>query len=300
MGDGTKISWSDATWNPTLGCTAVTPGCDNCYAASLASGRLAHVPAYSGLAVGGTFTGEVRMLPDRIDLPLRWTRPRRIFVNSMSDLFHDAVPDDYVADVFAVMALARRHVFQVLTKRHGRMRSLLRTEAFWLDVADKASGWLGATGPGERRALEVKPFTGWTPESRNGEPTLWHPPRPVPNVWLGVSVEDQKRADLRTPALADTPAAVRFLSCEPLLGPVVLDERTLGAVDWIIAGGESGGGARPMEERWARSLREQAERAGVAFHFKQYGAIAAAGLGLAGKGADPGAWPEPWPQEYPA
>lgn len=248
MADKSAIEWTDASWNPILGCTAVSPGCDHCYAARDASGRLARLPLYAGLAKAGVFTGEVRLVPERLSQPLRWRKPRRVFVNSMSDLFHDAVPDDYIAQVFRVMAAARQHTFQVLTKRHGRMRSLLNSARFDAPVA-------------------------------------------APNVWLGVSVEDQHWADIRVPALLDTPAAVRWLSCEPLLGPIDLspwltdmdwppcwDTHSPGdscgrciRPDWIVAGGESGSGARPMHPDWARSLRDQCAAAGVPFFFKQWG-----------------------------
>ena len=282
MSDRTKIEWTDATWNPVTGCTRVSPGCENCYidwappfriegrhftipcercgvggfepmagkfrdshACSVCNGE-GEVRSH---AIGST-TG-VRLHPERLDQPLRWRRPRKVFVNSLSDLFHDDVPDEYIAQVFAVMARAENHTFQVLTKRHGRMRALLSSWEF-------------------REALRCK--LGWPDLAE------W----PLPNVWLGVTVEDQKRADLRVPALLDTPAAVRFLSCEPLLGPVDLspwtghgyggdprEEESL--IDWVIAGGESGPNARPMHPDWARSLRDQCVAAGVPFFFKQWG-----------------------------
>lgn len=256
MADNTAIEWADTTWNPVWGCTKVSAGCDHCYAERLVNGRLSH------LHEGGF--GTVRLRPEQLDKPLRWKRPRRIFVNSMSDLFHDAIPDEYIARVFAVMALARRHTFQVLTKRHGRMRSLLTSLAFESLVRSEINDILdnGAKYPPE-----------WDPEAHDLE---W----PLPNVWLGVSVENQQWADIRIPALLGTPAAVRFLSCEPLLGPVNLDlylSREVGVetrgitVDWVIVGGESGPGARPMHTDWARSLRDQCTEAEVAFHFKQWG-----------------------------
>lgn len=274
MGDKSKIEWTEATWNPTVGCTHVSPGCDNCYAASLASGRLAGTPTYAGLASGGKFTGEVRLLPDRLGQPLRWRRPRVIFVNSMSDLFHDDIPNEYIARVFAVMHDAEQHTFQILTKRHARLRSLLNSEDFY-------GQFVGAVA--ELRAAE----------QRYANPNVrW----PLPNVWLGVSVETQQWADIRVPALLDTPAAVRFLSCEPLLGPLRLshglydwDELdqsyvcrdhgwpecsqspACNRIDWVIAGGESGARARPMHPDWARTLRDQCAAAGVPYFFKQAG-----------------------------
>jgi protein gp37 len=200
-----------------------------------------------------------------------------VFVNSMSDLFHDQVPDEFIARVFAVMAIARRHTFQVLTKRHGRMRSLLSSPSFGHLVAEQG------------RAHHVGCQQDWLAVGAmlGG--------RPLPNVWLGVSAEDQKRADIRIPALLATPAAVRFVSAEPLLGPIDLkqavipmgDQRGHGltasfvhagsccdrfhGIDWVIAGGESGPRARPMHPDWPRQLRDQCAAAGVAFFFKQWG-----------------------------
>ena len=239
MSAKTSIEWTDYSWNPVSGCDKVSPGCDHCYAETIAT-RVAGTKAYpDGF--------KVTLKPERLTDPLRkrsW-RGKRVFVNSMSDLFHKDVPDDYIAQVFAIMALAPEITFQILTKRHGRMRSLLNSEAHWRRV-----------GVGGVRVL--------------------------PNVWLGVSVEDQQRADLRIPALLDTPAAVRWLSCEPLLGPVDLgaafgtnyggdprEDET--GVDWVVVGGESGPGARPMHPEWARTLRDQCQAAGVPFHFKQWG-----------------------------
>jgi protein gp37 len=282
----TAIEWADKVWNPTTGCDRVTPGCDNCYALTMA-GRLKGMgsakyqtdgdPQTSGPGFGLT------VHPDALEAPLRWRKPRRVFVNSMSDLFHAKVPDRFLAQVFAVMHDAEQHTFQVLTKRHGRMRSLLSSERFHDLVV------------GELATLRVA-------EEHYQNPCLrW----PLPNLWLGVSVEDQQRADLRIPALLDTPAAVHFLSCEPLLGPVDLDRyltlaprldkgwcstanrfmdrvddckcksshgNTYGhRIDWIIAGGESGRKARPVDQLWVRSLRDQAVAARVPFHFKQWG-----------------------------
>ena len=269
MGDKSGIQWTEATWNPTTGCTHVSAGCDFCYAASLASGRLSHVPAYAGLAENGRFNGTVRLLPDRLDQPLRWTRPRMIFVDSMSDLFHDAISDEYLARVFAVMAAAPRHTFQILTKRPGRMRSLMSSTDF-------------------REAVRQVKGEARTDGSWALTPLAW----PLPNVWLGTSVENQKWADVRIPALLGTPATVRFLSCEPLLGPLDLrrwldcdclvplldgagqhapDCRVFRSVDWVIVGGESGREARPMHPDWARSLRDQCAEASVPFFFKQWG-----------------------------
>jgi len=294
MGDHSSIQWTEATWNPIVGCTHVSEGCDHCYAARETSGRLSRHPAYAGLAVAGRFTGEVRLLPERLDQPLRWRKPRLIFVNSMSDLFHDGVPDEYVAKVFAVMAESPWHTFQVLTKRPGRMASLLNRPEF-PKLVD--------------RAVCEFPDLGY-PLRENGWLGEW----PLPNVWLGTSVETQKWANVRVPKLVETPAVVRFLSCEPLLGPLeltewldpddpdadcekcgqewwarfgghpVLDEenddtgewcpgpmRRHSGLHWIIVGGESGPQHRPMDRKWAQSLLGQAQTGRVAFFFKQWG-----------------------------
>ncbi len=260
MADKTGIEWTDATWNPTTGCDKVSPGCDHCYAMTLAP-RLkamgsAHYQRDGNRITSGPGFG-VSVHPDAFDKPLRWTRPRRIFVNSMSDLFHAEVHADEIAEVFKVMALAPQHTFQVLTKRHARMQSLVSG-----DLYDRMA-----------RALRDDPY--FTDQIK------W----PLPNVWLGVSVEDQKWADIRIPTLARTPAAVRFLSCEPLLGPIDVSARPSfdavdqvhwkmdwrGSLDWVIVGGESGPGARPMHLDWARSLRDQCRDAGVPFFYKQQG-----------------------------
>ncbi|SLD51107.1 bacteriophage protein gp37 [Mycobacteroides abscessus subsp. bolletii] len=252
MGDKTGIEWADSTWNPITGCDKVSPGCDRCYAETFAE-RWRGTPEHY-FANGF----DVQLRPNKLDLPLRWTKPRKVFVNSMSDLFHDKVPDEYIAKVWAVMAAAPRHTFQVLTKRHARMRSLLNNGTFFETVADYAL------------EFDRDIWRRW-----QAAQNAW----PLPNVWLGVSAEDQKRADLRIPALLDTPAAVRFVSAEPLLGPIELIEHFgsapavggTAALDWVIVGGESGPGARPMHPDWARSMRDQCVAAGVPFLFKQWG-----------------------------
>jgi protein gp37 len=220
MGDKSGIEWTESTWNPVVGCTHISPGCDNCYAARETSGRLRHLPAYAGLAVNGQFTGEVRCLPERLDQPLKWRKPRLVFVNSMSDLFHKGIPDGFIQRVFDVMVEARQHTFQVLTKRPQRMRVLLSDAV------------------------------------------------PAPNVWLGTSIESDKYT-FRANWLRVTPAAIRFLSLEPLLGP--LPSLDLTGIDWVIVGGESGPGARPMHPDWVRDIRDRCQAAHVAFFFKQWG-----------------------------
>ena len=221
------IEWTDETWNPVTGCTRVSPGCDHCYMFALYPRLKAMgVPGYEG------DPREVRLLPERLDAPMRWGRPRRVFVNSMSDVFHPRVPYEFINGIFDVMREAaelRGHVFQVLTKRPGR-----------------AVGWWQHN------------------QARYGDE--W-----PDGVWIGTSVENQKYAP-RITVLARLPAAVRFVSAEPLLGAVDLrkwlDAR---AVHWVIAGGESGPAARPMELDWARGLRDQSLAAGVAFFLKQLG-----------------------------
>jgi protein gp37 len=242
VSDKTGIEWTDATWNPVTGCTKVSAGCDHCYAETIAH-RFDGTKAYpNGF--------DVTLRPERLDQPLRWRRPRRIFVNSMADLFHDDVADYQIARIFSVMARAPRHTFQILTKRHARMRSLVGGDLYDLMVRDLAD-----------EDDDVMQKFRW----------------PLPNVWLGVSVENQKWADVRIPKLLDTPAAVRFLSCEPLLGPIDLSYSSfiggdwLKGIGWVIVGGESGPGARPMHPDWARSLRDQCVAADVPFLFKQWG-----------------------------
>ena len=236
MSGKSKIEWTDHTWNPLVGCKAVSPGCENCYAAREASGRLSGLPLYSGLAFGGEFTGEVRLVPERLDQPLRWKRPRRIFVNSMSDLFHADVPDEFRVQVFDIMAKATQHRFQVLTKRPQEM-------AKWVqEYYDCDHG---------------------------GSPvSTCQYSLPLPNAWLGVSIEND-RYTFRADHLRDTPAAVRFLSLEPLLGPV--PSLDLIGIDWVIVGGESGPSARPMNPQWVRDIRDRCVAENVAFLFKQWG-----------------------------
>ena len=240
----TAIEWTDETWNPVTGCDKVSPGCDHCYAEGIAN-RFAGTKAFPhGFAV--------TLHPERMGVPLKWKTPRRVFVNSMSDLFHAAIPDYYIAHIFGAMARTPHHTYQVLTKRHGRMRSLLSSDRFRRLMYD----WLTFN------------HYRWIAHNK----ITW----PLPNVWLGVSVEDQARADLRIPALLETPAAVRFLSMEPLLGPVDITRwlrqgEPRASLDWVIVGGESGPGARPVDGDWVRSLRDQCEASGEAFFFKQWG-----------------------------
>lgn len=217
MSDRSAIEWTDATWNPVTGCTQISPGCDHCYALTFAE-RFRGVPG-NYYSVGFDLT----LRPGKLDLPLRWKRPRRIFVNSMSDLFHEQIPDEYICDVFDVMVRADWHIFQVLTKRPRRM-------------AELASSALG----------------GWPP-----------------HIWAGTSVELDRYTWRSNQYLRQVPAAVRFVSAEPLLGP--LPSLQLDHLDWVITGGESGPHHRPCEADWVRDLRDRCLAAGVAFFHKQWG-----------------------------
>lgn len=254
MSDKTNIEWTDATWNPVTGCSKVSAGCKHCYAERDWARLSANVATrYYGRA----FT-DVECHRGVLDTPLRWKRPRRIFVNSMSDLFHEDVPYEFLDEVFDVMARAPQHVFQVLTKRPERMLAYL----------------VGA----EATIRDMVKY----------EPAAYTMQWPLSNVWLGVSVEDQATADERIPLLLRTPAAVRWISAEPLLGPIDLnavallgttfsaivrggeDSRVKG-IDWVVVGGESGPKARPMHPNWVRSVRDQCAAASVPFLFKQWG-----------------------------
>jgi protein gp37 len=221
MSDKSKIEWTDATWNPVRGCTKVSPGCLHCYAETFAE-RFRGVPEHpfeQGF--------DLRLVPDKLGDPLRWITPRMIFVNSMSDLFHRDVPDDYIVAVARVMVAANWHTYQMLTKRADRLRELLRGKLRF------AAG--------------------------------------QPHIWWGVSVENRKHGLPRINLLRDTPAAVRFLSVEPLLED--LGQFDLRDIHWVIVGGESGAGARPMQPAWVRSIRAQCRAARVAFFFKQWGGV---------------------------
>jgi protein gp37 len=232
----TTIEWTDATWNPVRGCTKISPGCKNCYAETFAErfrGVKGH-PYEQGF--------DLRLVPEKLGEPLRWRTSKMIFVNSMSDLFHERVPDEYIVAVARVMAAARWHTFQVLTKRSKRMQDLLNT-------------------------------------SLKFAATLRH-------IWWGVSVENKQHGLPRIEHLRSTPAAVRFLSIEPLLED--LEKLRLDGIRWVIVGGESGPGARPIEKEWVLSIRDQCRRAKVPFFFKQWGGVrkSVAGRKLEGKTYD--------------
>jgi len=243
MSDKTGIAWTDATWNPVTGCSKVSPGCAHCYAETLALTRLAGKPGYPGLAwTPENAAANVVLHPDRLHIPSHWRKPRRIFVCSMGDLFHPDVPDEFIFRVLNEALMGnRRHVYQVLTKRPERMRD-------WF--AENAHRFWHYHAPDEPKREYVTPD--W-PDSQ---------------LWLGTSIENDRFVG-RADALRDTPAAVRFISAEPLLGP--LPSLDLTGIDWLIIGGESGPGHRPMDPVWVRELRDRADGAGVAFFFKQWG-----------------------------
>ena len=233
MSDGSAIEWTDATWNPVRGCTKISPGCKHCYAETFAE-RWRGIPDHP---YGQGF--DLRLVPEKLDEPLRWKRPRRIFVNSMSDLFQVGVDEPFIRRVFDTMNAANWHTYQVLTKRADRM--LATTRALPLALVQQ------------------------------------------PHIWLGVSVEDRRYGLPRIDLLRQTPAAVRFLSIEPLLED--LGELDLGGIHWVIVGGESGPGARPMSKAWVTSIQQQCRKQRVPFFFKQWGGVqkAKAGRELAGR-----------------
>jgi protein gp37 len=437
MADRTSIEWTESTWNPIAGCSIVSPGCTNCYAMKRAGGRLASTPKFRGLTMrsnaGPVWTGEVRLWEPALDQPLRWKRPRMIFVNSMSDLFHESVPDEWIDRIFAIMALCPQHTFQLLTKRADRMRNYCRDEHAPFRVARAMDSLLGEQDLGPEEVSPIAGYPGYfvsshgfiysekrggrrklkpdagekghlrvplyrngnksydrvlvhrivletfigsppTPDTqgrhRNGDPSnntvsnlLWGDQEanwsdsrrhgnhrryskittaqaagikaryetgetaasiardfdisdtqvrniglgkqwatatpiewPLPNCWKGVSVEDQRRADERIPLLLDTPAAVRWVSYEPALGPVDFehvahencnprhyyaslsgyvidgDQSDTDKISWVVIGGESGTGARPFNIEWARSIIAQCQEAGVPVFMKQLGA----------------------------
>ena len=230
MGDRSSIEWTDATWNPTTGCTKVSSGCDHCYAETLAHRRLRdtytkRLPVVDS-AANRNDPFAVRLWPERLEQPLKWREPRMIFVNSMSDLFHAEIPEDFLRHTFEVMLAAQWHIYQVLTKRPARAQRFYR---------------------------------------RNRD--LFCDGEIPPHIWIGTSVEDQS-VDYRITQLVDVPATVRFLSCEPLIGPLVPQ---LDGIEWVIVGGESGPGYRPMDVAWARTIRDVCDENGTPFFFKQVG-----------------------------
>lgn len=305
MSDKTGISWTDATWNPTTGCTRVSPGCDHCYAFALhdkryaanlkaarawaeAQGIDANRGYYAAIKVmranwpGGlpyprqydVPFSRVQLMPDRLDVPLRRKKPKRIFVDSMADLFHEDVPDEFIDRVFATMALAPQHTFQILTKRPERMRAYLASSK----IVPRIARAIVRDDTLYERSLDV---VMWYSEDDDDTVPYGLKRWPLPNVWLGVSAEDQERADERIPLLLETPATVRFISAEPLLGPISLHRyvghgasadaplATADRLDWVIVGGESGARRRELNAAWVRIIREQCRAAGVAYWGKQ-------------------------------
>jgi protein gp37 len=269
MGSKTKIEWTDATWNPFMGCSRVSEGCRHCYAERIAGRFVSARPngsaVYDGLTqiVNGhpVWSGVVKQASlEKRTAPLRWRKPRRVFVDSTSDLFHENAPDEWIDQAFAVMALCPQHTFQILTKRPERMLDYLSDPLIYIRI--------------HRQACQIP--------CPSDVPQFVAVP-PLPNVWLGVSVEHQAAADERIPLLLRTPAAVRFISAEPLLGrvdlhlpdqeayPLKMRPVAIQRIHWVICGGESGPGARPMHPDWARSLRDQCRAANVPFFFKQWG-----------------------------
>jgi protein gp37 len=265
MSGYSSIEWTDATWNPTRGCTKVSAGCRNCYAATFAErfrGVKGH-PYELGF--------DQRIVPERLGDPLRWRKPRMVFVDSMSDLFHEAFSFEYIAAVFGVMAASPQHTFQVVTKRERNMAAFFDWQGKFLNW--QGNNWLGSIHRRAEKHLDRSVALG----------TEW----PLPNVWLMVSVENQEAADKRIPVLLETPAAVRGVRVEPLLGPVTLrgafhdyldgynsvadGDIETDRLDWVIVGGESGHGARPMHPDWVRSIQIECELSGTPFFFKQWG-----------------------------
>lgn len=286
MSRKSKIEWTNNTWNPVTGCSKVSEGCKNCYAErdwKRLSAPTRGLPLKHGntrnIYTGRPFT-DVRCHPERLDQPLRWKKPKRIFVNSMSDLFHESVPEPFLNEIFGVMSLCPQHTFQILTKRPERMMTYLSQG----DIED-----LIRDGQFQIAKEVVDP---WEYEYEIEE-------YPLPNVWLGVSVEDQHTADERIPLLLQTPVEIRWVSVEPLLGSVNLSSFLYGKIDWAVCGGESGPNARPMRADWARSVRDQCIAADVPFFFKQWGEWAPTSIGMrrvgkkkAGRALDGRYWDE--------
>jgi len=246
MSDGSKIEWTNATWNPVIGCSKVSAGCMHCYAEAMAR-RFGWCPKPW---TSENATENVKIRPDRLLLPVRWTKPRMVFVNSMGDLFHELVDEDFVARVFAVMLASPRHTFQVLTKRAVRMWEILNSSNWDRLVAEKYRDMFGHLPTGVHRY----------------------------NVWFGVTAENQAGADDRIPYLLESRALIHFVSCEPLLGPIDLTpylrrqhgRDTRQGLDWVIVGGETGPGARPMDPDWARAIRDRCTATGTPFFFKRW------------------------------
>lgn len=282
----TTIEWTEKTWNPVRGCSLVSPGCTNCYAMGQAHRFSGEGKPYQGLtrkrvSLGPVWTGEVRTVPDALGDPLSWRRPTTVFVNSMSDLFHEDVGDAFVAAVFGIAVMSQSHTYQVLTKRAERMRA-------WFESMDRTTT-IGGRGPAEvcvGAAIDL----GVQPVACDAD-YEW----PCENVWLGVSVEDRKHGLPRIEHLRATPAAVRFLSIEPLLED--LGSIDLTGISWVIVGGESGHGARRCDVRWIRSIVAQCREQGVAVFVKQLGAFVVDRNDAGFDGACEDSWPEMDPDD---
>lgn len=291
----TGIQWTEETWNPIAGCSMVSPGCTNCYAMLQAHRNAAMgLEKYKGLTTisGGrpVWNGEINFDEKALLKPLNKKKPTIYFVNSMSDLFHQGVTDEEIARVFTVMMLCPQHIFQVLTKRPERAKNFLRSE----DIPVRIDG------------IPMEIWKAW--RATRQEKHVW----PLPNVWLGTSCENQAAADARIPQLLQAPAAIRFISAEPLLGPITFrwsswdrasDRPTVDHLDglrrlnWVIIGGESGPGARPCFLEWVHEMVAQCAEAEVACFVKQMGAVPMIGNGIKlklkdRKGGDPEEWPE--------
>jgi protein gp37 len=274
MSGRTTIEWTEYQWNPVRGCRRVSEGCRNCYAERMAIRSAKPGQPHHGLVVstkkkGPQWTGKVALAERALLKPLSWRDPRRVFVNSMSDLFYEAMDPHWVAKVFAVMAICSDHTFQILTKRAANMHRML-TGDHGRAFRELVANYVDEIGS------KVSPCVGHLSDELRSFGDGW----PLKNVWLGVSAEDQTAADERIPLLLQTPAAIRWVSAEPLLGPITLrtwiydgynDGKHAPGLKWIVAGGESGPGARPMHPDWPRALRNECTRNGVAFFFKQWG-----------------------------
>lgn len=287
----TSIEWTDAVWNPIRGCSRVSEGCRSCYAERVANRFKGPGMPYEGLiAKGGQWNGNIKIVEDKLREPLSWIKPRMVFVNSMSDLFHESVPFETIAAIFSVMSVTTRHTYQILTKRPARM----------LEFFDWAIDFSYPDFPDDSRIVESWPFQEeWQPVNSNkGGYDNCGPAIPYKNIWLGVSVEDQKTADERIPLLLKVPAAVRWISAEPLLESINLKDiatslteimlplagitwtafehetrvtEVHNKLDWVVVGGETGVNARPMHADWVRTIRDQCAEAGTPFFFKQWG-----------------------------
>lgn len=280
----TKIEWTDETWNPLSGCAKISAGCKNCYAADIAHRFW-----------GDRKFSDVLFHPERLEQPLRWRKPRKVFVNSMSDLFHESVSFDKIAAIFGVMSTCTDHTFQVLTKRPDRMSNFFE----WLEGQRKVRGlktpthsFIETEAIGWTIARFARQWVFWDEHESHFEQRPW----PLPNVWVGVTCENQKAADQRIPLLQKVPAAVRFVSFEPLLEPIVLDPRhRFQDIQWGIVGGESGPKARKCAIEWIDDLAERHKDYGVACFVKQLGSkstLAGEPYPAKGKGGDISQWPE--------